>query len=62
MGVFVAGYGVSRFIVEFFRQWDAGLHLAFGWLSRGRQLSIPMIARSVFRDPGHAEAPQDLAA
>ena len=43
MGVFIAGYGASRFIVEFFRQWDAGLELAFGWLSRGQQLSVPMI-------------------
>jgi len=43
MGTFIAGYGLSRFIVEFFRQWDAGLDLMFGWLSRGQQLSIPMI-------------------
>lgn len=48
MGVFIAGYGISRFIVEFFRQWDAGLDLAFGWLSRGQQLSIPMIALGVY--------------
>lgn len=66
MGVFVAGYGVSRFIVEFFRQWDAGLDLAFGWLSRGQQLSIPMIALGVYfavralRNP--PRMPQDQAA
>ncbi|MEC9344926.1 MAG: prolipoprotein diacylglyceryl transferase [Pseudomonadota bacterium] len=44
MGTFIAGYGISRFIVEFFRQWDEGLDPAFGWLSRGQQLSLPMIA------------------
>ena len=44
MGTFIAGYGLSRFTVEFFRQWDAGVEPAFGWLSRGQQLSLPMIA------------------
>lgn len=63
MGVFVAGYGVSRFIVEFFRQWDAGLDLAFGWLSRGQQLSIPMIALGLyFVIRAMQKPPQDLAA
>ncbi|SHL37575.1 Prolipoprotein diacylglyceryl transferase [Roseovarius marisflavi] len=54
-GLFFAGYGVSRFIVEFFRQADAqfitpdnpmGYALqmgAFG-LSMGQLLSLPMIA------------------
>ncbi|WP_416898164.1 MAG: prolipoprotein diacylglyceryl transferase [Minwuia sp.] len=48
MGTFIAGYGVSRFIVEFFRQWDAGLDLVFGWLSRGQMLSLPMILIGLF--------------
>ena len=43
MGTFIAGYGAARFIVEFFRQWDAGLEPLFGLLSRGQQLSLPMI-------------------
>lgn len=43
MGTFVAGYGISRFIVEFFRQWDQGLEPLFGLFSRGQQLSVPMI-------------------
>lgn len=54
-GLFFAGYGVSRFIVEFFRQPDAqfvspgnplGLALhAGGWgLTMGQILSLPMIA------------------
>ncbi len=43
-GLFVAGYGIFRFIVEFFRQPDA--HIGFvwgGWLTRGQELSLPMI-------------------
>ena len=55
MGLFIAGYGVSRFIVEFFRQADAqfitetnpmGYVMQFGdfGLSKGQQLSLPMIA------------------
>ncbi|SDD06853.1 prolipoprotein diacylglyceryl transferase [Ruegeria marina] len=54
-GVFMAGYGLSRFIVEFFRQPDAQfvsagnpLGLAFqvnGYgLTMGQTLSLPMIA------------------
>ena len=43
MGTFIAGYGAARFIVEFFRQWDTGLEPLFGLLSRGQQLSLPMI-------------------
>ncbi|WP_380053545.1 prolipoprotein diacylglyceryl transferase [Falsihalocynthiibacter sp. SS001] len=54
MGLFFAGYGAARFIVEFFRQADAqyitpenpmGYALTLGeWgLSRGQLLSLPMI-------------------
>lgn len=54
-GVFLAGYGVSRFLVEFVRQPDAQfvspdnpLGLAFhvnGWgLTMGQTLTLPMIA------------------
>lgn len=54
LGVFVAGYGISRFIVEFFRQADARFitpdnplgHVLGGpvWgITRGQELSIPMI-------------------
>ena len=55
MGLFIAGYGVSRFIVEFFRQADAqfitvtnpmGYVMQLGdfGLTKGQQLSLPMIA------------------
>ncbi|WP_271949224.1 prolipoprotein diacylglyceryl transferase [Ruegeria faecimaris] len=54
-GVFMAGYGASRFIVEFFRQPDAqfvsaGNPLGLAWqmggygLTMGQLLSLPMIA------------------
>ena len=43
MGVFVAGYGVCRTLVELVRQPDQGLeHLSWG-LTMGQTLSIPMI-------------------
>ena len=42
-GVFVAGYGISRFIVEFFREPDRQLGvLSFG-LTMGQTLSLPLI-------------------
>ncbi|WP_456386593.1 prolipoprotein diacylglyceryl transferase [Profundibacter sp.] len=55
MGLFIMGYGVSRFIVEFFRQADAqfititnpmGYVMQFGefGITKGQQLSLPMIA------------------
>ncbi len=55
MGVFLAGYGASRFIVEFFRQPDAqfvspGNPLGLAWhvggygLTMGQLLCLPMIA------------------
>ena len=39
---FVAGYGLFRFIIEFFRQPDAQLGLFFGLFSMGQFLSFPM--------------------
>jgi len=43
-GVFAMGYGLFRFIVEFVRQPDQHIgYLAFGWLTMGQLLSIPMI-------------------
>jgi phosphatidylglycerol:prolipoprotein diacylglycerol transferase len=43
-GAFVAGYGASRIAVEFFREPDAQLgYLAFGWLTMGMLLSVPMV-------------------
>ena len=43
-GVFAGGYGLARFIVEFFRTPDAHIgYLAGGWLTMGMVLSLPMI-------------------
>ncbi len=39
---FVAGYGLFRFIVEFFRQPDAQVGFLFGLFSMGQILSLPM--------------------
>jgi len=43
-GLFLIGYGCMRFFVEFFRQPDNHIGFdAFGWLTRGQILCIPMI-------------------
>lgn len=42
--LFLIGYGVLRFFVEFFREPDAHIGFDFaGWLTRGQILSVPMI-------------------
>jgi len=43
-GLFMIGYGSFRFITEFFRTPDAHLgFVMFDWMTKGQQLSIPMI-------------------
>ena len=43
-GMFLLLYGLARFLVEFVREPDAHiLTLAFGWMTRGQLLSLPMI-------------------
>jgi len=43
-GMFLFFYGVFRFLVEFVRMPDAQLgYLAFGWVTMGQILSLPMI-------------------
>lgn len=46
-GLFLVGYGLFRFIVEFSREPDAFLGLLWANLSMGQWLSIPMIALGV---------------
>lgn len=47
-GLFLAGYGIARFTVEFVRVPDAHIgYIAFGWLTKGQLLSLPMIAIGV---------------
>ena len=45
-GLFLIGYGVFRFVVEFAREPDAHLadSLLFDWMTRGQTLCLPMIA------------------
>ena len=45
---FIAGYGLFRFIVEFFRQPDAQLGTFFDLLSMGQLLSLPMFLLGSF--------------
>ncbi len=47
-GVFLIGYGLSRSIVEFFREPDAHLGFILGPLTMGQLLSVPMIALGVY--------------
>ncbi|HEY0833074.1 MAG TPA: prolipoprotein diacylglyceryl transferase [Azospirillum sp.] len=42
-GVFLAGYGLSRIIVEFFREPDPQLGFLWGGATMGQLLSIPMV-------------------
>ena len=47
-GVFLIGYGLARTFVEFVRVPDAHLgYLAFGWVTMGQVLTLPMIAAGV---------------
>lgn len=43
-GLFLVTYGLFRFSVEFFREPDIQIgFVAFGWMTKGQLLSIPMI-------------------
>lgn len=42
-GLFLLGYGVFRFAVEFVRMPDDGIYLAWGWFTKGQAFSTPMI-------------------
>lgn len=47
-GLFLAGYGLVRFGVEFVRLPDAHIgYMAWGWLTRGQLLSMPMIVAGI---------------
>ncbi|MBF7730007.1 prolipoprotein diacylglyceryl transferase [Pseudomonas sp. N040] len=48
-GMFALWYGIFRIIAEFVRVPDAQLgYLAFGWLTMGQLLSLPMVALGIF--------------
>lgn len=43
-GLFLIGYGIARFSVEFVRLPDEHIgYLAFGWLTMGQVLTVPML-------------------
>ena len=47
-GVFLIGYGLARTLVEFVRVPDAHLgYLAFGWVTMGQVLTLPMIVAGI---------------
>jgi phosphatidylglycerol:prolipoprotein diacylglycerol transferase len=67
-GLFALMYGVFRFLVEFVRVPDANIgYLAFGWLTMGQLLSLPLVALGLFllwlsrRAPVLAPAPAGVA-
>lgn len=43
-GLFALLYGIFRFAVEFVRMPDNGVYVAFGWLTKGQILCVPLIA------------------
>ena len=48
-GMFAIGYGALRFGAEFFREPDAHLGFqAFGWMTRGQLLCLPMLLVGAF--------------
>lgn len=64
-GLFLLGYGCFRFFVEFFREPDAHLgFIAFGWMTMGQLLSLPMIVAGIlllYLAYRHAELPRTPA-
>lgn len=48
-GLFLIGYGVARILAEFFREPDQQIgYLAWGWLTEGQLLSLPMVLIGAF--------------
>ncbi len=62
-GVFFAGYGLARFIVEFVREPDAQLGFIFASLTMGQALSVPLVlfggslVLRIFLNPERHEVP-----
>jgi len=47
-GLFLVGYALARIGVEFVREPDVGIgYLAFGWLTMGQLLSLPMLLAGI---------------
>jgi phosphatidylglycerol:prolipoprotein diacylglycerol transferase len=62
-GAFMAGYGLSRIFVEFFRQPDPQLGYLFGgWLTMGMVLSLPMVLFGLWAMATARRSPRPAAA
>ena len=48
VGTFLLGYGVSRFVVEFFREPDVQLGTLSWGLTMGQTLTLPMLAGGIY--------------
>ncbi len=64
-GMFSLGYGCLRFTAEFFREPDQHIGFeALGWMTRGQELSLPLIGLGIFllffayRTPSAAPMPK----
>lgn len=47
-GIFLTGYGISRFIVEYYREPDPQIGLILQYFSMGQLLSLPVILAGLF--------------
>ncbi len=47
-GIFLIWYGLSRFVIEFFREPDSHIGFLYQWLTMGQLLTIPMILSGLF--------------
>jgi phosphatidylglycerol:prolipoprotein diacylglycerol transferase len=48
-GLFLMCYSIARILVEFVREPDVGIgYLAFGWLTMGQLLSLPMLLLGIW--------------
>jgi len=61
-GVFLAGYGVARITVEFFRQPDSQIGFLLGGTTSGQWLSAPMVVFGVLFIAWAMSHPQEVAA
>lgn len=59
-GIFLSGYGISRFMVEYVREPDAHLGFIFASFSMGQLLCIPMIACGVWLIIRSAKQPVEV--
>lgn len=47
-GLFALMYGVFRFLMEFVRVPDEGHYVAWGWLTKGQILSVPLVLLGLY--------------